>query len=109
MIVEEPSTLAIGYLDGAIQILDWKSDTMHYNLVAHQSNVACLAQHGKFLVSSSADTTTKIWNINTGELLKTLPTDRETSPSGLAWTDNYKKIVTASVQGHIQVWDVKTG
>jgi WD40 repeat protein len=110
MALKEPATVAIGYLDGVVHILNWESDTLLHKLDAHQSGVSCMAQHGNLLIStSSKDTATKIWDITTGTLLKTLTTNSETSPWGLAWIDNYKKIVVGSTQGRIHVWNVQTG
>jgi WD40 repeat protein len=64
--------------------------------------------NAKSLVSSSYDETIKIWDIRTGECLKTLQghTDRiravTISPDGTT-------IASGSFDGTIKLWDVKTG
>lgn len=76
-----------------------------------------ISHNGRLLASSSLDQTTKLWNLYTGQLLRTLHTGRVTS---LAFSPDGRLLATASKnklwldgktsQGEgVQLWDLETG
>ncbi|BAZ37356.1 WD-40 repeat-containing protein [Calothrix sp. NIES-4101] len=83
---------------------------MLYSFTAHSHVVTSLrfSPDGKFVVSGSMDKTIKIWDWETGNLIKTLKGHRDgvlavnISPDG-------KIIASGSVDKTIKLWDVDTG
>lgn len=80
-----------------------------YNLKGHTKDIWSLAfrPDGKELLSGSADSTVKIWNMDNGELIKTL-TNHKNSVYGLAYNSKGNKFATASYDGVARIWDDKT-
>ena len=78
-------------------------------------NSVVISPDGKFIVSGSSDDTIKIWDIKTGECLKTLE-GHENSVNSVAITPDGKYIVSGDNYsfgeekgGTIKIWDLKTG
>ncbi len=64
--------------------------------------------HGQTLATSSHDQTAKLWDINTGQCLKTLQGHKHWVWS-VAWSRDGQTLVTASYDQTIRLWDIKTG
>lgn len=77
-------------------------------LKGHDSWVTCaiFSKDDRYIISSSDDRTVKLWNIETGECLKTF-THMERVNS-VCWGASKKYIVSASRE-NIFIWDIDTG
>ena len=63
---------------------------------------------GRRIVSASVDRTLKIWDLETGQPLRTL-TGHSNSVTGVAVMPDSKRAVSASQDGTLKVWDLETG
>ena len=64
----------------------------------------CIDKSGKYLVTCSMDTTTKIWDINTGEMLKEYKFSKFV-PIRVAISNNNKYIATMDEYSNLIVWN----
>src|SRR5262249_36626574 len=64
--------------------------------------------HGTLLATASDDRTAKIWDISTGEALRTLSAHTR-EVYGIAFSPDGKCLATASRDKTVRVWDVYTG
>ena len=71
-------------------------------------NSVAISPDGKYIVSGSIDKTIKIWDIKTGECLKTLE-GHSLSVESVAISLDGKYIVSGSRDTTIKIWDIKTG
>ena len=63
---------------------------------------------GKYLVSTSNDGTTKLWEIETGRLLRTL-TERTGGVKSVVYSSNKKYVAIHYLDNDIQLWNVEIG
>lgn len=86
---------------------NWRNGT--YSLQefkGHKEGITCLRFNRKHLMSGSLDTTIKIWNVETGECVRTL-TGHLKGVRSLAF-DN-QKLITGGFDSTIKVWNYHTG
>jgi len=108
------NNIAIGGHIGDITILDALIGSQTAVLSGHRQNVTSLAYSldGTFLVSGSYDTTIKLWDIQTGGIVKTLHGHTKTIKSVSISADNS---TIASISGDQQgsrsayLWNIKAG
>jgi WD40 repeat protein len=62
----------------------------------------------KFIVSGATDDAIKIWNLETGELVRTL-TDHTDGVNSICYSPDDKYIASSSHDGTIKIWDATTG
>jgi len=74
--------------------------------MGHQASVRCLEIHGDLVVSGSYDTTAKIWNISSGECLKTLQ-GHFSQIYAIAFDG--KRIATGSLDTSVRIWNPEDG
>jgi F-box/WD-40 domain protein MET30 len=72
----------------------------------HTNGVMCLQFDENILITGSYDTTVKVWDINTGEELRTL--SGHTSGIRCLQFDD-RKLMTGSLDHTLKLWDWKTG
>lgn len=72
----------------------------------HTNGVMCLQFDDNVLMTGSYDTTVKIWDINTGEELRTL-TGHTSGIRALQFDD--RKLMTGSLDHTAKLWDWRTG
>ena len=79
-------------------------------LKGHEDNVqsAAFSPDGKKIVSASEDYTVKVWDVQTGECIRTLKGHEEYVQSA-AFSPDGKRIVSASDDETVKVWDAQTG
>jgi WD40 repeat protein len=63
---------------------------------------------GQRIATASQDTTARIWDANTGQLLLTL-TGHADSVNGIVFSPDGKRVATTSDDGTAKVWDASTG
>lgn len=86
---------------------NWRNGA--YNLqefVGHKDEVTCLQFNRKYLMSGSYDATVKVWNVETGECLKTLAGHLK---GVRALTFDSQKLITGGLDSTIKVWNYHTG
>ncbi|MEI6380720.1 MAG: WD40 repeat domain-containing protein, partial [Cyanobacteriota bacterium ELA615] len=118
-ITPDGQSIVSGDFDGTIKI--WNAGKCLRTLKGHASrawsdcNVRSVAitPDGQFIVSSSddyggSDYTINIWDINTGECLKTLEGHTHVIWS-VAITPDGQSIVSGSYDNTIKIWDINTG
>lgn len=74
--------------------------------VGHTDGVACLQFNRKYLISGLYDSTIKIWNVVTGECIRTLAGHLK-GVRALAFDS--QKLITGGLDSTIKVWNYHTG
>ncbi|WP_448267950.1 WD40 domain-containing protein [Nostoc sp. DSM 114159] len=79
-------------------------------LEGHSSTVISVAYspNGQQLASASADNTIKIWDVSSGQLLKSL-TSHSSTVRSVAYSPNGQQLASASDDKTIKIWDVSSG
>lgn len=104
------------YLAEAIgdRVLFWQENIKGFVLIreidGHSAPVESLAfsPDGRRLLTTSDDTTAKVWDVDTGNWLLTLTGHTDAVAKGLFSLDN-TRIVTAGYDRSIRLWDSSTG
>eukprot|EP01063_Lacrimia_lanifica_P014421 TRINITY_DN21006_c0_g1_i1.p1 TRINITY_DN21006_c0_g1~~TRINITY_DN21006_c0_g1_i1.p1 ORF type:complete len:1087 (+),score=486.80 TRINITY_DN21006_c0_g1_i1:142-3261(+) len=74
------------------------------------AKVKQLIARNDVLLSLASDSTVKVWNLSSGELLNECTFRHDATPSLMATVWNYKnKVVVGTVQGHLELWNFNTG
>ncbi|MEM6752517.1 MAG: WD40 repeat domain-containing protein, partial [Cyanobacteria bacterium P01_C01_bin.38] len=63
---------------------------------------------GKMLASASGDNSVKLWDTNTGKLIKTL-TGHTNFVNGVSFSPDGKMLASASADNSVKLWDTNTG
>ena len=81
----------------------------HHTSDWHNSVVSCVkfSPDNNMLASSSYDRTVKLWNIQDGSLIQTLP--HTNMVTALAFSSNGKLLASASLDSNVKFWDTKNG
>lgn len=90
-------TVSTNWKYGRCSIRRWK---------AHDNGIMCLQFDDQILATGSYDNTIKIWNIETGELKRTL-IGHTLGIRSLQFDD--QKLISGSLDGTIRVWHWRTG
>ncbi|HWO25377.1 MAG TPA: AAA family ATPase [Kofleriaceae bacterium] len=87
-----------------------ESPALERNLVGHTASVnACaVTPDGRRVVSASADTTLKVWDLETGQAVATLQGHTDLVLA-CAVTPDGRRVVSASADTTLKVWDLETG
>ncbi len=78
-------------------------------LEGHSKSIrsACISQDGRFAVSGSDDATLRIWDLESGQCLRTLQGDG--SSVGSLGLDSQGKLLISDDDDRLRVWDVESG
>ena len=103
------NTIAVGSGGGNITIFDAITGSQMAVLSKHTRAVNCLtfSSDGKSLVSGSIDSTVKLWDVQTGGVVKTFQGDRNWFLS-VSISADCTRIASGSYGG-IHIWDIQTG
>jgi WD40 repeat protein len=71
-------------------------------------NSVSFSPNGKTLATGSVDKTIKLWNLETGEEIRTIQGHND-SVHSVSFSPNGKILATGSRDGTIKLWDVETG
>ncbi|MEZ6090693.1 MAG: c-type cytochrome domain-containing protein [Pirellulaceae bacterium] len=76
----------------------------------HTDTVLCarFSPDGTMLATSGADRMIKVWDLKTGELMKTLEGHTH-HVNSIAWNVNNRQISSASADSSVKIWDVSSG
>ena len=101
--------IAVGSDPGDIIILDTITGTQTAVLSGHAKEVNCVAfsLDGTSLVSGSDDYTVKLWDVQTGGVVKTF--SGHTSVYSVSISADYMTVASGSCDCTICLWDIKTG
>ncbi|XP_076014962.1 apoptotic protease-activating factor 1 [Genypterus blacodes] len=108
----EPSAVALGQENGTVQVLELPSGTPLATLLGHTKTVHhCKFIHsGQTLVTSSEDTTIRVWKWQSGEC-KVLQGHKEQIRcfSLLSNSPSETRLLSWSFDGTVKVWDIESG
>ncbi len=104
------SLLVGGKDNGQIEIWDRETGENLRTLVGHNDTVRTLAvsASGHWLISGSGDGL-KVWRLETGELIYTLPTNRQSPIWSVAISPDERTLVSSDYDGNMTVWDFSAG
>lgn len=103
------------YEKGDLAIWDVNSGQMVCELVGHTDRIwsASYSQNGKHILSASYDGTVRVWNSQTGEIIRILDAvdavDEETAFTSAAFSPDGTQVVAATYNGYIVIWDIVSG
>lgn len=104
----DAQTLILGQQTG--QALVWTEQTIRHTLGGHALPVTAIAlsPHGRTCATASADKTIILWDLGTGQSLRTL-TGHWATVESLAFSHDGRFLVSGSQDGTVKRWDVATG
>lgn len=87
--------------------LNWRHERYKWTILNwHSDSVMCLQIHGILLVTGSYDATIKLWNLDSGTLVRTF-LGHTAGVRALQFDGN--KIVSGSLDQTIKIWNWQTG
>ena len=103
--------MVTGQWSGAMDLRIRTSAERVVRFAGHQETVtaAAFTPDGKSLVSSSADDTTIVWDVETGDELLTLEQGNEYDVTCLDVSPDGKRIATGDGDNNVTLWDLETG
>lgn len=103
--------IAAGYASGLVQILDVQSGQVLAELAGHSGLITELAwsPDGRWLVSTSNDDSSLLWNALTGTLQTVLESYDDNYRNDAIWSPDGSVVVTAGEDGIIRVFDGQSG
>ncbi len=95
-------------LPGKVRLHDAKDATVLREFEGHTEEVKSVTfdPQGARLAATSADKTTQVWNVRTGERLAVLP--HETGVFTAAFVPDSDLLITADYHGCVSLWDLST-
>ena len=105
------NTVAVGSFFGDIIILDAIAGSQMAVLSEHTNIVNCptFSSDGKSLVSGSDDTTVKLWDVQTGGVVKTFHGHHHEYFLSVSISADCTRIASGSNRGKLYLWDIQTG
>jgi tetratricopeptide (TPR) repeat protein len=102
--------LALGFLNGTLQVWEVGSGATLYSNLAHQSSVTSVAfsPNNLLLATGSRDNTVKLWEADTGQELQILR-GHKGEVSAVAFSPDGEWLVSSSHDRLIKIWRVVTG
>lgn len=94
--------------DGKVMLWDIPTGERLRTFEGHDRGLACIEFRGDLIISGSNDKKIKIWSASTGECLQTL-TGHEQLVRALSFDPGTMRLVSASYDRSIKVWDLKGG
>ncbi|KDN40729.1 hypothetical protein RSAG8_07904, partial [Rhizoctonia solani AG-8 WAC10335] len=107
--------IVLGFADGSLQMCHALDSTIPAQRFAGHVlavNSVTFSRDGSCIASGSSDRTIRIWNVQKGTLIITLPTGRTVHTKAInsvTFSPDGARIISSSRDGVIQVWDTFTG
>ncbi|MEM8778708.1 MAG: hypothetical protein AAGF26_07535 [Cyanobacteria bacterium P01_G01_bin.49] len=96
-----------------LETYTWQKAQLVHELEGHTSTVRTVAianwqekNEKQIVISGGYDKTIRIWNLNTGELIKTL--DSKSRVNAISITPDSKSFISGGDDGKIEIWDIAT-
>lgn len=107
--VDGSEIYSIGF-DGILNIFDTASGSLKDQLAGHLAIIYRIERHPQknIVVTSSADRTAKLWDLDARKELRTL-SGHGGQVMGASFNPDGSRIATASVDGTVRIWDTETG
>ncbi|XP_040886079.1 apoptotic protease-activating factor 1 isoform X1 [Toxotes jaculatrix] len=108
----QPPAVALGQEDGTVQVLEVPSGKLLTTLLGHTKTVLhCqFSQNGQTLITSSEDTTIRVWRWQSGEgRVLQGHKERVTCFSLLSNSPANTRMLSWSFDGTVKVWDIESG
>lgn len=96
---------------GELMIFNASDGTLVRNIdQPHADTVLCVrfSPDGKTLASSGADRMIKLWDVETGKLIKTLEGHTH-HVTAIAWNVNGRELASGSADASVKIWNVESG
>uniref|UniRef100_A0A674N9A8 Apoptotic peptidase activating factor 1 n=1 Tax=Takifugu rubripes TaxID=31033 RepID=A0A674N9A8_TAKRU len=108
----QPPAVVIGQEDGTVQVLELPTGKVLATLLGHTKTVFCcqFSQDGQTLITSSEDTTIRVWRWLSGEC-KVLQGHREQVRcfTLLSSSPSKMRLLSWSFDGTVKMWDTESG
>uniref|UniRef100_A0A3B3ZH08 Apoptotic protease-activating factor 1 n=1 Tax=Periophthalmus magnuspinnatus TaxID=409849 RepID=A0A3B3ZH08_9GOBI len=104
------STVALGQEDGTVEVLEVPSGKLLASLQGHTKTVfhCQFIQNGQTLITSSEDTTIRMWQWQSGEC-KVLLGHKEQVRGFSVLSNSPSRLLSWSFDGTVKVWDMESG
>ena len=101
--------VAFGGKGGTLYLWDLKHNEKPKSLTGHTEHIWSLAfsLDGKRLVSGSSDKTTRLWDVETGEEMVTLPLNKPSTTMALAFSP-CGNVIAIGMFGELRLWCAET-
>ena len=106
-IVRNGSTLVAGAENGKIHVYRLGLDTRR----GHADSVitALIAPDGRYGVTAASDSSFRIWDLSSGDLVRDIDTFLGSGSSPCAITPDSQQLVAGGQRGELGVWDLASG
>ena len=109
----EGKTLASGGVDKEVKLWDFDSESLVSTIPAHNAVVWGLDISPKLPIlasgSGNRDRFVKFWDVQTGELIREVPTGNDFRFDGLSFSPDGQTLATGAFTGMITLWETSTG
>eukprot|EP00742_Colponemidia_sp_Colp-10_P004434 GILJ01004734.1.p1 GENE.GILJ01004734.1~~GILJ01004734.1.p1 ORF type:complete len:824 (+),score=148.01 GILJ01004734.1:503-2974(+) len=117
----DDTLLAASFPDYAVKIWNIKERKLIHSLTGHTEEVFAVdfSSNGKYVISGSADATARLWDLQTGQLVRIFGGPEEISIkkglprigsiSSVAISPDSRFVALGSLDKIIQIWDLETG
>lgn len=96
-------------LDEKLRIWDVKSHQLVHEIPVHNSNDMAIDKDDKWVALASSDFSIKIFDLKEGRILKEIHEAHSESLSSIDFSPNGKRVVSASYDGKMKVWNWMNG
>jgi WD40 repeat protein len=99
--------LAIGFMDGTVEIRSVAGGELVRRFSAHEENVTSMLFHpaGAWFATASQDHTVRLWSTETGDPLRTLTGHRDRV---ICLALHGERLATGARDGMVRIWDLST-
>ncbi|MBI1841658.1 MAG: serine/threonine protein kinase [Verrucomicrobia bacterium] len=102
--------VALGFIDGALQIWDLREGRLSRGWIGHRSEVLAMnfSRNGRWLATGGTDATAHIWDAQSGQRQSRLKADR-LGVAAIDFSPDDTRVVTSAMDGSVRFWDPLSG